>query len=50
MAYLRHFGEDEDGCTLVVEGFDLDFLFGWEHGEFYEIMVLFGIDFAYKGV
>ena len=45
-AYLGHLGEDEDSSTFVIEGFDLDFLLGWEHGEFHEIMVLFGINFA----
>jgi len=47
-AYLGHLCEDEDSSTFVVEGFDLDFLLRREHGEVHEIMVLFGIDFAYK--
>ena len=45
-AYLSHLSEDEDSSTFVIEGFNLDFLLGWEHGEFHEIMVLFGINFA----
>ena len=48
-AHLGHLGEEEDSSTLVVEGFDLDFLLGREHGEFHEIMVLFGVDLACKG-
>ena len=48
LAYLGHLGKDEDSSTFVVEGFDLDFLLRWEHGEFHEIVVLFCVNFAWK--